>query len=408
MVRRLAAATCLACLVAGAGPALMAQTRVGTEIAYLCQLQGQGEAPEGEEAKLPAFFNQGTATLEFNSTVSPEIKGQLELSARLSDTLQLDIKRAWMKARLAPLRLTAGKTRTSWGQGEMFNSGDVVFRAETFDLSAETIRDETTWLVSLYAPLGDYSFIELLGLPPALPVEDMLKAQAQPQRYAMPDLPTWEDFSGGGRWQFKLAELQAELGYVWNGPAKAHRPMLSVQAHALVDWQLSSSLDLPGNPDDWNDDSPKSWKISAGLFHQIPLTASTGEADLTETSSSTTLNLRLECRIEPFGDWSAIDTQDPTPGGTALAAGESRISTDYGLLLYPEIALRSDSVFCFIRALISPVDGSAILGAGAQWTPLQGFTILGNVCAQLGDANDLFHLERQGGWRAQLGTRLNF
>ena len=122
----------------------------------------------GEDA-VPDATAASRAEVTFRSTGNSNVKAQLTMEADVADTALIDVSRAFIKARFPAFRLTLGKTRLSWGEGFMFNAGDVIFDSlsTSADLTADEIRTRGTWLASAYIPLGRFSFAEAVLLPPA-------------------------------------------------------------------------------------------------------------------------------------------------------------------------------------------------------------------------------------------------
>ena len=115
------------------------------------------------------------------------VRGRLRLEATAASVAGqrlaiLQVPRAEIRWRLpvgtTNVRLTTGLTRLSWGDGTLFNAGDVINgeRPRSVDLTAAELRTETQWLSALYVPLGPYAFIEAVAL---LPSADLLLAAAQ-------------------------------------------------------------------------------------------------------------------------------------------------------------------------------------------------------------------------------------
>jgi hypothetical protein len=270
--------------------------------------------------------------------------------------------------RLPGVRLTLGKTRLSWGQGFVFNAGDVIFGSLdpiASDLSASELHDETAWLAALYVPMGSFSFLEGAVLPygPA-PVGLVTSLQA-----LLAPIDAWK-LAGGLRGVFKLGNAQLEAGYYASGREGEHRPYLALQGHLLVDYQLAAALHVPLAPQ-WQEAAQ--WlALSAGLFH------------LVQFSGGRSLTARLEAAVRPAGQWQEA------AGASALAVGTPGAPA-YGLYLYPELAYALSATLALqLRALISPVDGSALALAGTSWGVYQGLTLFAYGTVMLGDPDDLY------------------
>jgi len=316
------------------------------------------------------------ASLDLDSEGNKNVKGYFRLDSYIGETVGIDIPRAYLKVRLPWFRLTLGKTRVSWGDGFVFNAGDVVFGSmETIsgDLSGPTLRDETAWLGAVYVPLGAFSFLEAVTLPygvadPAGTFNESLLPLSIP----MP----LHSLSGGLRGAFKLGRTTLETGYYASGRTKTeHRPYLSLHGHLLVDWNLSASMAIPMFDPQW-----EQWDeylgISAGLFHAVNL------------GLNRSLSFRLESALHPGAGWTE------TAGGT-----------DYGLFLFPEIAFSpTDTLSLQLRSLVSPVDLSTLNFLSVSWNIYQGLTIYSHLSVPLGDGDDLYQWDQDylASWTAGL------
>jgi hypothetical protein len=339
----------------------------GADTAASVEITGYGMlARAGGEALLAALLK---ARLSLRSEGNPNVRGELMLDGWIGDGAALDIPRAYIKVRLPGLRLTLGKTRLSWGQGFVFNAGDVIFGSLdpiASDLSAEELRDETAWLAALYVPLGSFSFLEGVLLPYG-PASVGLAADLA----AVLAPVAAEQLAGGVRGVFKLGSAQLEAGYYASGREGEHRPYLALQGHLLVDYQLAAALHVPLAEPPRREASQ--WLVlSAGLFHLALL------------PGGRSIAARLEAAVHPAGLWQEA-------AGTAALAVGTPGAPRYGLYLYPELVFGlSDTLALQLRALISPVDGSALALAGPSWGVYQGLTLFAYVSAMLGDADDLY------------------
>jgi hypothetical protein len=305
---------------------------------------------------------------DFKSKGNQNVKAQFQIDLFLMGTEEvteipivlLDIPRAYIKVRFPGFRTTLGKTRVSWGDGFLFNAGDVIFGGMSLpaDISQTELRDETDLFATVYIPLGRFSFIETVFLP-------------NPEVTGVGPSVDIGKVSAGGRLYFevKQAATAFETGYLYKGEENLHLPYLSLHGHLLVNWNLSASCTIPQtNPDP--DSVAESLVLSCGLFHMIGL-----EGD-------STLNLRFEAAIQPLQSWK----EKP--------AAESPV---YGLYLYPEIVYAPDSTLSYqLRSIISPIDGSVIAFGGLNWNMYQGFTIGFMISGMAGDNDDHFGWGRDG------------
>jgi hypothetical protein len=386
----------LAALLLASLSALGAETAVSTELTFMTSLERTSSGGTG-------FYQIADGKFSLTSADSPGVKGQLTVDVKVADTVLLDVTKAWVKAQLAAVRFTAGKTRLSWGDGYMYNAGDVIFGGKNADLSAEELRDNNTALVALYLPFGDFSFIETAVFPPDLPVlayqqYAQLKAANPANPFLKePELAGPDKSSLGGRIYTKIGGVKAEAGYLYDGSTAAHKPYVSAQGHALADLHLSSSIALPVSGP-LKAETAESWQITGGFLYQLPL-SSNGE-----NPSSGSLDFRLEASVMPYGSWEArVLTPEPVNplSGTGTAPA-------YALSVFPQISWKSDTVFAYVRSIWSPIDLSAVAGAGLHWGPLQGFKILSGFNVQTGEKGDAYYSGGSCGWQLLLGTRFTF
>ncbi|MBI9096459.1 MAG: hypothetical protein JEY71_16475 [Sphaerochaeta sp.] len=257
------------------------------------------------------------------------------------------VYKAYFKARFPSFRLTAGKTRLSWGDGMLFNAGDVLYgsNSTSVSLTQAELRSTTNWLASANYPLGFFSFAEAVVMP----------SETQD--------PT--DMMFGARYYTTVKDMKVEVGYASKDPStsvRVHKPYLSLQGNLGFDWYLASSVAIPV-AGDIAKESGESWMISAGLFHLVTLPL------------DRSLTLRLELLTRPFGKWET----GPVADGTAA------------ILLYPELALSySPSLSFSLRSIISPLDLSAMSTLGMSWNIFDAFNLFGSLSLATGDEGDLF------------------
>jgi hypothetical protein len=346
---------------------LLAAARTEAEASASVRITGYGVlARAGDEALLAALLK---TRLDLQSEGNPNVRGQLQLEGWIGDGFALDIPRAYIKVRLPGVRLTLGKTRLAWGQGFVFNAGDVIFGSLnpiTSDLSASELRDQSAWLAALYVPLGSFSFLEGVLLPygpAAAGLATDLSAVLAPIAAT--------DLAGGVRGVFKLGQVQLEAGYYASGREGEQRPYLGLQGHLLVDYQLAATLRVPLAAPRWEDGAE--WlALSAGLFH------------LARFPGGRCLAARLEAAVRPGAVWREAS-------GAAALPVSAPDAPRYGLYLFPELVFGlSDTLSLQLRALVSPVDGSAMTLAGLSWGVYQGLTLFADVSIMLGDSDDLY------------------
>ncbi len=327
------------------------------------ELTNLAGAARGEE-NIPAVTAASTAEITFRSTGNSNVKAQLSLEAGIADSALLDISRAFIKARFPAFRLTLGKTRLSWGEGFMFNAGDVLFDSlsAAVDLTGDEIRTDGSWLASVYLPLGRFSFLETVLLPPVFdPLEYLIDSRVAAETGSdMPEIPGGYRTSAGARLVLRPGGIKTETGYLYSGRTESHRPYASLQGHLLADWNLSASTDM--SIYEAGTDGADNLAVSFGLFHSV------------KTSPAAALNLRLEGAVNPLAD-------------------------EKNLLLYPEISFSPDDRrTIFLRNIFSIDDTSSVHIAGMTWNIYQGFKILayGGICS--GENGDTFS------WDSTLST----
>ncbi|MCF7934573.1 MAG: hypothetical protein K9M84_07615 [Spirochaetia bacterium] len=311
----------------------------------------------------------GAGTASFKSSGNRDVKSEVALDiifpdlplSALGESIPpaysalslalISLDKAYIKVRFPSFRLTAGKSRLSWGDGFVFNSGDILSGSTDtdVDLTTSEVRDETYWLSSVQIPLENFSFLEAVVLPQAGTGELI-------------------GIAAGGRVYATIDTIKLESGYLYRGSDQSHTAYVTMQGNFGPDWYAASALTLPSSTDiqELRDGAQESWNLSAGLFtiHQI--------------DRIRTMTLRLESLIRPYASWVEQDTAQAS----------------YGLYLYPEIGYTpSDTVSLSLRSIISPIDLSAATTIGGSWNVFQSLSVLGYLTVQAGDANDLFSWE---------------
>ncbi len=280
---------------------------------------------------------------------SGNVRGEVVLKASYpqSTTLTLEevIHKAYLRARFPSFRLTAGKTRLSWGDGMLFNAADVLYGSSStsVSLTQSTLRETTGWMAALNYPLGFFSFLETVLIPNSS--------------------GRIEDAGFGLRFYTNVGETKVEAGYATtDSGARAHKPYVSLQGNIGADWYLSSSVELDH---EFSADAT-SFLISGGLFHSLYF------------SGDRTLALRLEFLSRPLGSWAFKGQEDAT----------------CTLLLYPELVYTpSTSLSLSLRTILSPLDLSMNTTVGAVWSVFEGFSLVGYLSAPFGQSSDLFNWE---------------
>lgn len=345
--------------------------------AELTSLAGVARGGDGAAA-----LGSTEATVTVRSEGNRDVKAELSLDADVSETALVDISRAYIKARFPSFRITLGKSRLSWGEGFLFNAGDVIFGSQStgVDLRADELRTAGKWLASVYYPLGRFSFAEAVYLPPQI---DLLDYRIDSRLYAagsLADAPSAGDDqppSGGGRIVLRPGGIKVEGGYLFAGDTETHKPYASLQGNLFFDWHLSAAAALKAiepAPEEWYEELA----ISFGLSRP------------TRVGYDGTLNLRLEGLVRPDKAW---DT------GT---------SAEYAIYLYPELSFTPDDRrSIFYRAIVSPVDLSAVHMVGGSWNIYQGFELLAYGGLNSGESGDTFAWDAEAGAAAYPGFFLS-
>ncbi len=337
-----------------------------------------------------AWMTSGAGGFSFESEGNRNVKSELqfsfnypELAATLGYSLPIvTLDKAYVKARFPLFRITAGKTRLSWGEGFMFNSGDLLFGSTgtSVDLTADELRTETTWLTAVNVPLGRFSFIEAVALTP----ETSLITNPVSGAVAGISYGDIAAASAGGRIYTKVLDIKTEAGYLYSGSSTdaAHRFYVSFQGNLFTDWYLTAgsavSSDVEG--DELTESFKDNLSLSGGIFY------------MQQINSISTVTFRLEGLYSPFGDF------EETPWETGSDAPA------YGVYLYPEIVYApSDTLSISARSVFSPADLSAEITAGVGWNVFEGFTLFAYLLSNAGDGDDTFSWERDRALTAEAG-----
>jgi len=320
--------------------------------------------------------------VSFQVEASKEVKGALEINTLIVPGtvpyVLLDVPRAYVKVRFPGFRFTAGKTRLSWGNGFVFDAGDVIFGGMTsrLDLSLADPRDQTVWLLSTYVPLEDFSFIEAVALPFMPPTASAMipglpAISAAPATPGSPLIP-FESLNAGARAVVEFAGLSLEAGYLFDNAGDLHKPYVGLQTSLFFDLYGAAGIATPVHTASW-DDAKKNLRLSCGLFRIFSL------------GSAGTLSTRLEAGFLPYGPWKAV------PGGLDPS------SPGYGAMVFGDVAYSPVDTFSLqTRAMVSPVDASCLVMAGVSWSIYQGLAITATGLVMLGEANDVFGWGRDG------------
>jgi len=215
------------------------------------------------------------AELELAATDARDVRSRFVLRGTLYEQegasgALVEVPRAEIRWRLFvgesyDLRVTAGRTRLSWGDGVVFNAGDVIngARPEELDLTAEVLRDETQWLTALYLPLGQFAFFEPVLLLPMYDPTIETTGDGDSTAADAGALAAWKT-SGGGRIQFEILGIKTETGYLYRGAEELHAPYLSLQGNLFLDLYGGASLEITADRDSAEEDD---LLLSAGALH---------------------------------------------------------------------------------------------------------------------------------------------
>ncbi len=303
----------------------------------------------------------GSVSLSIDQTDNKNVKSQFRISAvpnPETGNIDLSLTRAYVKFRFPKIRSVIGKAPFSWGEGLIFNAGDVIFgnTALSTNLMQTEFLDSDAWLTTLYYSFGSFSFMEAIVLPP----EDILDSGTVENGL--------DKTIAGGRLVTKLGNTKLEAGYIYDGRNYAHKPYLTLQGNLYLDWHLSTSVAMPAG-EALTDSIKDSLVITAGVYSLISI------------GYDGILNYRLEALIKPYEKWEEY------------SAGSGEYES-YGIYLYPELAYSfTTSMALILRSFISPVDMSASVIPGFSWNVFQGFNLLGFATFGIGEPSDTYAWE---------------
>jgi len=387
-------------LVALAGSACFAEVETTVKLQLFNTLSMLDEEEAG-------FIGTGLGGLTFTAVASKNVKAEIAIEVLISATPVFQISRGYLKARLPGFRTTLGKAPISWGQGFAFNAGDVVFRQYTpaEQLSSDILRDMSKMQVSGFIPLGPFSFLEILILPPEI---DFIALASDPD-YFMPSISETEL---GARTYLATGPMLIEPGYLYDAETDTHYPYIGLQGHLLADLYATGSVGIETqNPD--GDIIYQTFVMSGGGMY------------LASFDNGGSLTIRLEALLYPAGEWSEqnpedvtgdnTDSGDEADGGAAsVAALQEAGDTDtiypqYGLLLYPELNWSvTDSIGLFVRSIFCPIDMSALTTVGGNWNIFTGFDLLLYLSIEGGDETDTYAYGNPGWFSATVGAQYIF
>ncbi|OJF77122.1 MAG: hypothetical protein BKP49_03025 [Treponema sp. CETP13] len=200
---------------------------------------------------------KATGTTEVSiSSSTDSTKGYITASYTEStvDDGILTLDKAYLKTRIPinnnTLRLSIGKMPLSWGYGQIYNAGDIVFGAEPEITDSSISRTYTQWMMS-----GSISI-----LPDFLSIEPLVVIPMK--NYATNDL--YPDTRYGGRLFFTPYTKQLEsfeIGYLINNDFDESQIYVGFDGNLLADYTLCSTITIY----DTTEETEDSWAISGGL-----------------------------------------------------------------------------------------------------------------------------------------------
>lgn len=344
------------------------------------------------------FLNEAMGNIVFKSTGNKNVKAEIQVDLNILSPM-IGLSKFFVKFRFPDFRAVFGKTRLSWGEGMMFNAGDVLFGSQDLNVqaTAEELRTTTAPLASIYIPLGRFEFIEAVAIAPQFDPNLIWAGLQNPNIDPFNFVKSISGTSIGARLVQKPMGIKTEVGYLFKGSEAdkgAHKPYLSLQGNLGVDYHLSASTSFDQkalssqttNEDFWGNFTHNltgNSTISFGFFHK---------QDVSDEGAAMTF--RLEGLVKPTGIWEEDNNSSETT------------PKNYGLMLYPEITFTpEDTVSTLFRAIISPIDGSAQLTGGLSWKVFQGFSLLNFVSVTVGDDNDIYQWNKDKAVTAIFGAQ---
>lgn len=335
-------------------------TRVVTQLEGYASLV---RVPEG-----PALLSAlGLGKVDLSARGASNIRAELTLEILTGKDTVLRIPRAFLRYSPEGFRLTLGRAAASWGEGLVYNAGDLW--APAFDpsssLASETVKDLSFWQAGLWIPLGDLAYFEALGAPP----EGALVTPGLP--------PEWHQAAGGMRFygDFGAAALQA--GWNTDGKAGIHR------IYGAFNTSLGP-LGIYGNGGTAVAVSSDLWTeglLGAALRGQ---THSLGIFLTQELPEGQTWSGRMEVLSRPWEGWKGWEVY----GDTSLALDQTLSVT--------------------LRALFHPEDLSAKLTLLGSWQADRGLTFLLLPSVNWGEPGDRYPWGVPGDLSLTGGFRLVF
>jgi len=211
-------------------------------------------------------------TVKLNMTTSSSaIKSYISATYTESTvTTEKNLEKAYIKIRLPffsdnTMRLNIGKMPITWGYGQIFNAGDIIFGALPTTVTYENIvssvdslddmRSDTEWMINASIPvISNICNFEPIAV---IPMQESKNTQ---------DTDFESENRFGGRLFFTPYHEQLEtfeIGYLGNTNLSTHKIYIGLDGSLYVDYNISSSITL-GEKD--------SWALSNGLQKIINFT----------------------------------------------------------------------------------------------------------------------------------------
>jgi len=409
--RRLLSACCGALLLLGVAAHAAAETVVESEIRnqLLAVWDGNDLGLGGVAAGRIEFLNAPApmvqARLVLNTTAA-----QLQSDTGTVSTAFVDVPRASLRFRFPvtqdyTMRVSVGRDRLAWGIGSLFNAGDLIFGADGSGAADFTstgdLRDETAWLYSVYLPLGERAYLEPVFLPPfpelslgddseadgaggtGVAAPSLLAGQALDGAAGAAVVPGGADESRLGlRLHVVVGGLSLEPAYLYDGSEDMHHAAFSVQGNLWADLYAAARLSLDDKlPSEFASVLEERGSTSLGAFRTFRI------------GYDQNLTARMEGFIRPGASWS----------------DQERPDAEYAVLLHPELVYAPGRTLNIIgRAIVSPLDSSALVVAGFSWNIFTGFYAESFGAAQIGDKDAVFGWDRPGSLSMSSGFRYRF
>lgn len=295
-------------------------------------------ARDTDDAQAVGF---GRAELDLQSSGVQDVRTRFQLRATVQDvagtaSASFSVPRAEIRWRTTVgervgLRFTAGRSRLAWGDGQVFNAGDVINGAapSSVDLTANVLRDETLWLLAGWVPLGRYAFIEPVLLVP--PVD----TGGQPRPPA-----------GAVRLQGRVGRIKSETGYRIDGVdggGLVHTPYLSLQGSLWLEWYTAAAVQIEARPGEHT--APQA-TISGGIAQSASLPRGDAISVRVETLWRTPHD---HVELYPELSWSPSQLFSLYARGTTTLVADGRWQ--------------------------EPAEQDATVALGFGWTPATGLTV---------------------------------